>query len=119
MKKPFNRTIKFRAWDLRRKRWTGSADRINNLDEKIALSQYTGYKDGKGQPIYEGDLIKLKDKTGVVLMRSYKDGARTTTNRHYGYIVRYKREEMTLPDACKRKYKIIGNILENKELINK
>ena len=119
------REIKFRAWDKRIKKIIGIGnmqDRftIRNDGELISgsndleLMQYTGLKDKNGVEIYEGDIVAWGGETaedcngyGVV---SYWDG-----------------------DACfeiddikgatngisQRNYnKVIGNIYENKELLN-
>lgn len=123
------REIKFRAWDKSKKRFFQSRDEdvswhiptvagINNMIPKYATitffdtaqnfiySQYTGLHDENGVEVYEGDIIqgvmnysKSKFKSNVF----YNDGAfRVDT----GSLI------------CNATFEVIGNIYENKELLN-
>ena len=129
------REIKFRAWvsDLGAKHLRRMV-RVNTLSEyqvcfheqvmgeycqrrgDVILMQYTGLKDKNGIEIYEGDIVNVT--------MNYAD----TTLPHMGEIV-YDEEfgafatknlsgKTLLHNHCLHTLKIIGNIYQNKELLN-
>ena len=132
------REIKFRAWDIRENRmmrfgefwacdeYQSLAWRINDDDktinegdycldwsESVIVEQFTGLQDKNGVDIYEGDVVKYK-LDGIT--------ARTEQVRHVKYIqdafecVLNKYAD-PLPIRWAFEIEVIGNIHENKELL--
>jgi len=126
------REIKFRTWS--EKHQSGKHEMNYNplvemdanppllkvfADKDIIFMQYTGLKDYFGKEIYEGDkcrydlvdfgedLVNLYSLEGTV---EYKEG---------GFFLNGLEYKPTLNNYCIRYLKIIGNIYENPELINK
>lgn len=133
-----NREIKFRAWDKKEKKMYYDVQNtydfmINNggcFEESFkdvleydnyVVMQYTNNKDINGKEIYEGDIIRLE---GV------DDREIGSTWEHIGKIV-YKRgaffvcyfdyyadgDEELICDAQVEFGTVIGNVYENKELL--
>jgi len=128
------REIKFRAWnkifkvmgDVSVLEWYKNSSifayiRANNsvsgfqtdattVDE-IVLMQYTGLKDKNGEEIYEGDILKVIVGNKYEYMEVYfKDGCFGWGKEHNGI---YSFDPLDLEDI-----EVIGNIYENKELLN-
>lgn len=127
-----NREVKFRAWDKEENKMISGDnfafeeyaplnDLFHNNFKKFDFMQYTGCKDANGKEIYEGDLIRLE---GV------DDREIGSTWEHIGKIV-YKRgaffvcyfdyyadgDEELICDAQVEFGTVIGNVYENKELL--
>jgi len=124
------REIKFRAWDKTHnqmlyrtiwdRNWYATSYNDENgchcvrgitPDDKVymELMQYTGLKDKNGKEIYEGDIIKFEDGiTGSVEMQ------------FFSWVIQVKEGKHTLWDMFfdDVKLEVIGNIYENKELLN-
>ncbi len=111
------REIKFRAWDKGFKKmldWEAvgklmGAQYFDSLieEEKIILLQYTGLKDKNGKELYEGDILRCKYQEKEINVIEWHGNGYWMTN-NYG--------EDYLP--VKENMEIIGNIYENKELLN-
>ena len=80
--------------------------------QEIELMQYTGLKDKNGKEIYEGDIISFGDNKAVVFYEHAKFKAKY---RYYNNCYCYDALSEVL---YYNKVEIIGNIYENKELID-
>jgi len=124
------REIKLRAWSKRRNKWISpmtsfsfvTADLTTEFKdtEEIAYSQCTGLKDKNGKEIYEGDIVSAKyiydkrttDKAQVIWREDKASfglkSLKGLTNEEYEL---YK-------VTAEHNLEVIGNIYENKELLN-
>lgn len=122
------REFKFRAWVDSYSNWhmtnkisIGSdgvffhAGQSNITNKDWVLMQYTGLKDKNGTEIYEGDIIELGTKERFYV--AWHDYKQEFTFRGYGggyYPNTYR--GATRDDQYG--WKVIGNIYENKELLD-
>lgn len=121
-----NDRFKFRFWDKHRKEiitFNGFPEAIGYIltnkimAEPYIIMQSTGLKDKNGKLIFEGDVIKYyfdDDSEDFIVKYSEKNLAFITEtldgkyqNNFIGYDI--------IPT---KEYEIIGNIFENKELLN-
>jgi uncharacterized phage protein (TIGR01671 family) len=124
------REIKFRAWDKYFKKIVEvrsigfklktikviPVKSINKLDiyettlDDIELMQYTGLKDKNGVEIYEGDIIEQHEELYTVAwndkMCCFVGYMEDMDYEMFSYVLRQKY------------IKVVGNIYENKELLN-
>jgi uncharacterized phage protein (TIGR01671 family) len=89
---------------------------INNPGKQFSYMQFTGLKDGKGNDIYEGDLITLRGK--YLYEVKFEDGKFLCdhTIKEYGRWGDLKR--MSDMDFDRYGHEVIGNIFQNPELIS-
>ena len=89
------------------------------------ISKFTGYCDGKEREVYEGDIIRLKFRTGdtKIFLVCYNDMLETFTLAHleslnqpqsYGYII-----SLDWWDYYKKDIEIIGNRYDNPKMLEK
>lgn len=127
------REFKFRLWDTSNKEmynkvivgnypdtvpmvwceYNGKTD-WHHIEPKVCkVMQYTGYKDVKGQEIYEGDILAHQDYWWVRI--EYYNGSFMVRDVDR---IRYKNKvcEKRIGDFDISKWRVIGNIYENKEL---
>lgn len=127
------RNIKFRLWDISNKvmynkvivgnypdivpmvwcEYNGETDWYHIEPKVCKVMQYTGYKDIKGQEIYEGDILAHQDYWWVKI--EYDNGSFMVRDVDK---VRYNNKicNVHIGDFDISKWRIIGNIFENKEL---
>ena len=126
------REIKFRAWDREAKRFTNYQIGIfddsvrfydkakgtwHNAGERFELMQYTGLKDKHQKPIYEGDIVNISSHTPFYnIVKFDEKGAAfqlCPLDKRWSksYFTNYE-------NVDKERFEIIGNIYENKELLN-
>jgi len=119
---------KFRAWDKETKSMNGMAEIYRNRnqeielhprDENIILMQSTGLKDKNGKEIFEGDIIAIEVDDNEAPIN-----AKVFQNRKIGILMFHVFEDnedvpmVELLEDNSAAFKIIGNIYENKELID-
>lgn len=131
-----NRIFKFRAWEETENKMykciVGNTDTddddnficpliwieemkdwVHVLTDTCIIMQYTGYKDIKGQEIYEGDILAHQDYWWVRI--EYDNGSFMVRDVDK---VRYNNRILNeyIGNFDISKWRVIGNIYENKEL---
>jgi len=131
-----DREIKFRAWDkvigkmnmvtglsfsprndfeLKRLDCALYKDITTWLDrDQYELMQYTGFKDKNGKEIYEGDILEYPE-TSCPLIIKWDD---LTSSYYLEEIESCGAEPMPYMDSMEQYGLVIGNIYENKELLD-
>jgi uncharacterized phage protein (TIGR01671 family) len=125
-----NRTIKFRVWDKRENKGMYTQNMLYDAQlhhfwqdfvdyPGYELMQYTGLTDSNDNPIYEGDILMYKSgsipTTGVIGQVLYEAD-------EGGYIFQWERKgpnqhHINLNCDVAFESVIVGNILENPELL--
>lgn len=120
-----NRPLKFKVWNTKSNEWCGtiglnetiSHNELEYDTDDLVFVQYTGLKDSKDNPIYEGDILIIDyDTFGNVIgqvLYEVDQGA---------YIFQWKRNGPNQHHTnlnCDVAFEsvIVGNIFENPELL--
>lgn len=112
------REIKFRAWDKEEQEMIYGIEATplhfyEYLEmENFMVMQYTGLKDKNDKEIYEGDIVKQWDGIKQIIFEDFMWAA----VEKLGEVVNSSCEEMLpfISNDCE----VIGNIYENKELLD-
>ena len=126
--------IKFRAWSNGKyhydgfvvypdgkTEWPEAGWDLHGYDDKIEIEQFTGFHDADGTEIYEGDIVNA----GYDNLSVYVDGKPRVVHMGFGYDsdgwahgswYGWKCGESSLADV-RKECSVIGNIHENKELL--
>ena len=140
-----NREIKFRAWDIRDRKFVDTMTLMNimyeihanpeqDATESFTISQYTGFKNKNGNDVYEGDFFRIEendeDNTVIrVVVVWVQEWAMFTTLRVEDEYQAYLDEGVdaidetmfwtyTLEDIDSPKHYPCGNIFENPDFLN-
>ena len=81
--------------------------------EDIELMQYTGLKDKNGVEIYEGEIIKAKGYPAIEVIYNKDDCSFRMKVQYIGWF-----DLLILSHNKTPHLEVIGNIYENKELLN-
>lgn len=124
------REIKFRAWVKQDKRmiydihvgWGRHeyedcfSDYLNN--ERYVVMQYTGLKDKKGREIYEGDIVKKGNLTGIAEFNTEDMGSCGCCWPEFfgvGFVIRVEGSKEYFFGAIEiDECEVVGNIYENR-----
>ena len=125
------REINFRAWDKEHKEWASySIDdgllmfydkhakswEIDKEGKRFILCQYTGLKNFNGKEIYEGDIVRAVGFSKWIGVAKYSDKNQAFVFESIDKNYRGNIVFMSQFDKC---FKILGNIYENPELLDK
>jgi len=106
------KSLKFRVWDKKYNVWSVDVIFIYSTEEVLLknriLQQFTGLKDKYGQEIYEGDIMEFVDDVGV--------RCRGVVNYDHNYAA-FLIDNSALWKEYMSNQSVIGNILENPELL--
>ena len=72
--------------------------------DSSTVGQYTGLKDKKGKRIFDGDILSIWNESHDVVV--FEDGA-------------FDLENTSIPIRFANKFEVIGNIMDNPELLEK
>lgn len=100
-------------------KYIGDDVHYKRLPEHVILMQSTGLKDKKGKEIFEGDILIVTDDHSWLEVVSYsKEKAMFVTEEINRKFKIPKTPLYDLFDTSIFDFEIIGNIYENKELLN-
>ena len=118
-----NRSFEFRIWSNRTRKfipletigcqnieWLSKQTYFDGRETKpeYIIQQFTGFLDKKGVKVFEGDIIKF---------RAYSDPARIKWDNYAYFVTWDDGTRELLMDLKTISFKVIGNILENPELL--
>ena len=113
---------KFRVWDKVNKRFF-SQELLDNLTVNVFLNsefiqQFTGLLDKHGEDICEGDILKIPGFNGPMEVMFGEYYNPVNENRGVGFFA-FSKGQRSWALCGPQKLEIVGNIFENKELLNK
>lgn len=88
------------------------------LDDEVILMQSTGLKDKNGKEIFEGDILEVTDKHSWLEVVSYSQEKAMFVTEEINREFKVPESPLyDLLDSTFLKFKVIGNIYENPELL--
>lgn len=119
-----SRQIKFRAWDTKEKKMlevlsleffatSGSVCSKEDFKNKIPM-QYTGLKDKNGKDVCECDIVEIYSK----ITKTQTKGEVKYLEDACAFMIKDTIFNQFLPLTVSDDVEVIGNIYENKELLN-
>ena len=115
------RELKFRAWDTVSKHYVPENEVVlvnpynfESYGNKYIWEQYTGLKDKNGKEIYEGDIVLVAHHGLTPYVVTYREWDCTFACKNEN-LVDFVHMFKTMPQC----YKVIGNIHENPELLER
>ena len=125
---------KFRAWLKKEQKMDNEIDHISWLEdelycigdgitymvlaEDLVLMQSTGLKDKNGKEIFEGDILEVTDKHNWLEVVSYSQEKAMFVTEEINREFKVPESPLyDLLDSTFLKFKVIGNIYENPELL--
>ena len=118
-----NRTIKFRAWDKREKKFVGllslteygTEDSFATQHDSLVWQQFTGLTDKNRKEIYEGDILGYWGEASWRV--GFIDGEFCTVYHNISVPFQIDQKAFRLSRKLAAQKKIIGNIWEDANLL--
>ena len=130
-----NPRFKFRAWNKEEKQMYYDAENTYDYmtgnpmifaesfsclltNDEWIIEQCTGVKDKNGNLIYEGDIVKCGNATGIVCFGFYRRADEHFPDSIYGYYIEWKQSDFRQDFgywATEERIEIIGNIHEQQD----
>lgn len=97
----------------------------NDITDKVEVMQYTGLHDKNGKEIYEGDIVKVNLHNYDYGFKQDEIGQIKFVDGSFGFYREISKTEYYFNDLATEVgygeidyYEVIGNVWENKELLN-